>query len=185
MGGEQDFEKEYWGTCVNTFDEDQKHYEYAKLMGLHRTHYSFDVGNRRILDIGGGPSSMLLKCVNLKEGKICDPLEFPSWVYERYKLHNITVETKEAEELTEDGWDEAWIYNCLQHTTDPEKIVHNALRSAPVFRIFEWVDQPPHPGHPHELTEASLNEWIGKPGNVIDLSSNGCFGRAYYNIKST
>ena len=37
------FEKEYWGNCANTFDEDQKHYVYAKFMEIPCNHYSFDV----------------------------------------------------------------------------------------------------------------------------------------------
>ena len=28
------FESEYWGDCTNTFDEDQKHYIYAKYLQL-------------------------------------------------------------------------------------------------------------------------------------------------------
>ena len=66
----EEFEKEYWGNCANTFDEDQKHYVYAKFMELPRMHYSFDAKGKRILDIGGGPSSMLLKCINLAKGKV-------------------------------------------------------------------------------------------------------------------
>jgi len=36
------FEKDYWGNCANTFDEDQKHYVYAHYMELTQIHYSFD-----------------------------------------------------------------------------------------------------------------------------------------------
>jgi hypothetical protein len=29
-----EFEKAYWGDCCNTFDEEGKHFVYAKLMGI-------------------------------------------------------------------------------------------------------------------------------------------------------
>jgi hypothetical protein len=177
-----DFEKSYWGNCCNTFDEEQKQFVYGKLMGLHRTHYSFDVSGKRILDIGGGPSSLLLKTINLTEGKVVDPIAYPQWTVDRYASNNISVSVSLGENIQDVGWDEVWMYNCLQHTVDPSKIIHNALKAAPVFRIFEWIDIPAHDGHPHELTEDALNGWIGQPGCVTTLAESGCYGRAYYGV---
>lgn len=177
-----EFEKEYWGDCCNTFDEDQKHYVYGELMGLQRNHYSFYVGEKRILDIGGGPSSMLLKVADLKEGLVVDPIKYPKWTTARYKMKNIKVNVDVGENVDESGWDEVWIYNCMQHAIDPQKIIDNAKRAAPVLRLFEWVDIPAHDGHPHELTEQNLNEWIGQKGKTIHLAKSGCFGKAYYGV---
>lgn len=178
------FEKEYWGNCVNTFDEDQKHYVYAKAMGLVREHYSFNAFNKRILDIGGGPSSMLLKCTKLKEGLVVDPIDYPQWTKDRYKCHNISVSVKGGEDVTETGWDETWIYNCLQHTEDPKKIIQNALNAAPLVRIFEWIDVPPHEGHPHELTEKFFKECFANAkllrSDTGTFAEQGCYGRAFY-----
>ena len=92
------FEKDYWGNCANTFDEDQKHYVYAHYMELPQIHYSFDAKNKRILDIGGGPSSMMLKCKNLAKGKVCDPLDYPDWTKQRYASHNIDVQVIHGKE---------------------------------------------------------------------------------------
>lgn len=177
-----EFEKDYWGDCCNTFDEDQKHYVYGRLMGLQQEHYSFKVGNKRILDIGGGPTSMLLKCKDLKEGKVIDPIQYPKWTMMRYLAKNINLEIIPGEDCIEYGWDEVWIYNCMQHAIDPGKIISNAKQAAPILRLFEWIDIPAHDGHPHELTEASLNEWIGQKGNVITLAESGCYGKAYYGV---
>lgn len=177
------FEKSYWGNCCNTFDEDQKHYVYAKFMSLNRIHYSFDVENKSILDIGGGPSSMLLKCVNLKRGKVVDPIEYPQWTRDRYALNNIEVDINIGENVNESGWDETWIYNCLQHTIDVNKIINNAKRASKTLRIFEWVDVPPHDGHPIELTKQYLDECIGLHGSrVVTLAESGCYGKAYYGV---
>lgn len=175
------FESQYWGDCCNTFDEDQKHYVYARYMGLKRVGYSFDVAGARIIDIGGGPTSMLLKTTNLGAGLVVDPLEYPKWTYDRYAAKGIDCLIFRGEDVIEEGYDEAWIYNCLQHTDDPRIIIRNSLFSAKTLRIFEWVDVPAHDGHPIELTSAKLDEWIGKEGQTIRLAESGCFGLAYFN----
>jgi hypothetical protein len=177
---EHDFEQQYWGTCVNTFDEEQKHYVYAELMELPRQHYSFVLPNISVVDLGGGPVSMMLKCQGLRSGLVVDPIEYPVWTQQRYREHRIDVLTMPAEDFGRTGFDEAWIYNCLQHTEDPERIIHNALRAAPVLRIFEWIDIPPHDGHPHELTAENLRAWIGQQsGSVYEYQRQGCYGRAF------
>jgi hypothetical protein len=176
------FEINYWGNCCNTFDEEQKHYVYASLMGIPKNHYSFNAQNKSIIDIGGGPVSMLLKATNLKKGKVVDPISYPRWTKERYAANKIEVAVQKGEDVKESGWDEAWIYNCLQHTDDPELIIANALKSAKTLRLFEWIDIPAHEGHPHELTEDALNKWIGCKGNTAFLNHSGCHGKCYYVI---
>jgi hypothetical protein len=183
MSDDHKFEVEYWGNCANTFDEDQKHYVYAKFMEIPQIHYSFDARNKRILDIGGGPSSMLLKCRNLREGKVCDPIDYPDWTKMRYASHNISVNVQSGEEVDEEGWDEVWIYNCLQHVDSVERIINNAKRAAPVLRIFEWIDIPAHEGHPVELTKQLLDDIIALPGSgTATLHESGCHGKAYYGV---
>lgn len=183
----QDFEHEisFWGDCTNTIGEDLKHFSYAPLMGLqHNGFWAFDVSGKRILDIGGGPSSMLLQCINLKEGKVCDPIDYPQWTKDRYKIKNISVQVIGGEYINESNWDEVWIYNVMQHCEDPEKIIENAKRAAPVLRLFEWINIPPHEGHPHMLIKENLEKWIGQEGNVtyLDGGLNNCFGDCFYGV---
>lgn len=177
-----EFEKKYWGDCCNTFDEDQKHYVYAHLMKLNQVGYSFDVANKSILDIGSGPTSMLLKTINLVKGKVVDPIAYPKWTVDRYAMKNIEVAVDIGENIDDAGWDEVWIYNCLQHAQNPEKIIANAKKAGKVLRFFEWIDIPAHDGHPHMLTEELLNQWIGSTGGTCTLAQNGCYGRAYYGV---
>jgi len=177
------YEIDFWGDCTNTFGEDLKHYTYAALMGMqHDGMWGFDVGNKRILDIGGGPSSMLLQCRNLKEGKVCDPIDYPNWTKDRYKTKNIDVQVIGGELINESGWDEVWIYNCLQHVEDPQKIIENAKSAAKTLRIFEWINIPVHDGHPHMLTKESLEAWIGQTGNTNYINENGCIGECFYGV---
>jgi hypothetical protein len=182
MDHDYEFEQNYWGDCTNTFDEDQKHYVYAKYMGLQQQHYSFNANNKRIIDIGGGPTSMLLKCTNLKQGLVVDPIMYPTWTRQRYSIKNIGVQVKPGEELTEQGWDEVWIYNCMQHAEDPALIIANAFKAAPILRLFEWIDIPAHEGHPWELTEENLTTWIGSKGQIVTLQEHGCYGRAFAGV---
>jgi len=177
------FEKDYWGTCCNTFDEDQKQYVYARLMGLQQRHWSIVVPEgTSVLDIGGGPTSMLLKTTGLSHGKVVDPIEYPQWTRDRYKMMNIEVDVKTGEDVTDLWWDEVWIYNYMQHAIDPGLIIDNAKRAAKVLRLFEWIDIPAHDGHPHELTEKALNKWIGATGGVTTLGESGCYGKAYFGV---
>jgi hypothetical protein len=187
MDDDLEFEKEFWGTCVNTFEEDQKHYVYAKYLGLEQMHYNFNANNKTILDIGGGPTSMLLKCKNLKYGKVVDPIEYPTWTKDRYTSHNIEVIVDSGENVNEKNWDEVWIYNCLQHVEDPNRIIQNALKAGKILRIFEWINLPPHPGHPHELTSSFFYNILKNVAKVkisgsVPLAENGCYGTAFYGV---
>ena len=182
MHDDLDFERQFWGDCCNTFSEDRKHFVYARFMELIPYGFHFDAGGKRILDIGGGPSSMLLKCANLKEGHVVDPIAYPEWTVSRYASKNIRVTVGRGEDIDECDWDEVWVYNCLQHTDDAERIIKNALSAAPVLRLFEWIDIPPHEGHPVMLTKDLLDGWIGNEGLVADLNESGCVGRAYANV---
>ena len=69
----------------------------------------------------------------------------------------------------------------MQHCEDPEKIISNAKKAGKLLRIFEWIDIPPHEGHPHMLTQENLEKWIGQKGHTTELNGvNGCYGKAFY-----
>jgi hypothetical protein len=187
--GHQVFEADWWGSCVNTFGEEAKQITYAHRMGLLNDPRNgkwpvYDVRGRSIVDLGGGPASMLLKCIDLGKGSmVVDPCPYPFWVQQRYQEAGIEYNPTPAEDFEGTGYHEAWIYNVLQHVIDPEKIVHNAKKAARRIRFFDWIDTPPHPGHPHELTAASLSKWLGGKGTVEEFKGeNGLFGRAFYGV---
>jgi hypothetical protein len=182
----QEWEREWHGTCQNTYGEEEKQLVYAEKMGLKTFHngkspYNFTItGN--ILDVGGGCVSMLLKCPNAK-GTIVDPCSFPAWVYERYALAGIKYEKMAAEDMVyENEFDEVLIYNVLQHVIDPERVVHNALRAGKLVRIFEWLEVGISLGHPHNLAEDKLNLWLKGYGRTENISRSGCIGLCYYGI---
>jgi hypothetical protein len=183
----QDWEKEWWGNCANTLREEEKQLEYAKRILLNvyfnaNEQYEIDCEGKSILDIGGGPISMLLKCKNVK-GTVIDPCNYPSWIAIRYDLAGIKYIKDKGENITEGLYDEVWIYNVLQHVEDPAKICENALRVGKVVRVFEWINMGVSPGHPHNLTEDKLNGWLKGYGKIEKMTGqNGCKGQCYYGI---
>lgn len=186
----QIWEAGWWGNCVNTFGEEMKQHLYAMRMGLTfhhdgRSPYNIDMNGASVLDIGGGPVSLLLKCTHVL-GVVADPLEVPAWVVMRYERAGITFNPTRGEDLKERGWDEVWIYNVLQHTQDPARIIRNAQKAGSVIRLFEWIDTTVNVGHPHSFTADQLNDWLNGYGKVEQLNGEaGCYGRCYYGIFPT
>lgn len=187
--GALDYEADFWGLCANTYHEEQKQLVYAQRMGLfaswHGAHPpTFNIGGRSVIDVGGGPCSLLLKCVERGRCSIIDPGEYPPWVSVRYKTCGIDYIRAPAEDPSkwDEPYDEAWIYNCLTHVTDPHQIIKNARRAALTIRIFEWLEDEPRPGHPHTLHAAELDEWLGVHGFTSHVDDSGAVGLAYYSV---
>ncbi len=182
------WESEWWGTCANTFGEEFKQLAYAEKMGMvpfHNTKspFNFDLKGKSVLDIGGGPCSLLLKCTNFSEAVVADPCDYPEWTETRYICSGIAVIKAKGEELPLDAkYDEVWIYNVLQHTDDPALILKNARTVSKLIKIFEWIDCGTSEGHPHELTEAKLNEWLGGEGKTDFINKNTAYGKCYFGI---
>jgi hypothetical protein len=197
MDHSDDFEAKFWGDCCRSFGEEVKQQLYMRYMGIPevvtwRSPVNYDFGGRSVIDIGGGPCSVLLKGENLKGGLVVDPGNYPSWVAACYDEAGIWQLQMEGEVFTgngvpgtvsehwPNGFDLALIYNCLQHCSDPARIIANARAAARELKMFEWVDIPPHEGHPHELKAADLNGWADQYGEVVELHGEyGCTGRAW------
>jgi hypothetical protein len=188
----QYYEQGWWGNCVNTFSEETKQITYAWNMGLSNVPDSYtgrwpqyDLAGKSVLDIGGGPSSILLKTVNGQGLVVADPCPYPAWVEARYAAMGIS-QFREPGETFNAGrlFSEVWIYNVLQHVEDPQKIIANAHRHAPILRMFEWVNCEPTLGHPWKLTKEDLDDWIGNgaDGTVAFVNENTAVGEAYFGV---
>jgi len=184
------WEAEWHGNCVNSLGEEYKQMAYARRMGLKAFHngkspFNFNLNGASVLDIGGGPYSLLLKCENFGVGTVVDPGDYPQWVAMRYGAAGINNLRIKAEELdTTIRYDEVWLYNCLQHTENPELIIQNARKIGRIIRLFEWIETGVADGHLHNLTEANLNAWLGGIGKVenINEAEGTCRGLCYYGI---
>jgi hypothetical protein len=120
--------------------------------------------DKSVIDIGCGPLSLLLR-VPVRSGVALDPINFED-LEGAYTQRGIKRLLKTGEALSdEDGhFDEAWIYNCLQHVQDPSEVLTSAMAVADTVRLFEWIGIPPYPGHLHELTA----ELLFKPFRAAD-----------------
>jgi len=183
-----EWEKNWWGNCQNTIYEELKQIIYAVKMGLRftpdeKTPYRIDLQGKSVLDIGGGPCSLLLKCYNGSKLTVIDPLKYPTWVYRRYFECGIALIEKKGEDIEAVNYDEVWIYNCLQHTEDPEKVIQQAKKAGKVIRIFEWIGTSASNGHLQILTEQRLNDMLCGNGKVeIFTGENGLKGKAFFGI---
>lgn len=185
----QKWEAEWHDTCINSYNEETKQYIYTRFMGLdeYKVNYygqiGWDFGEKSVLDVGCGPYSILMK----SKGKVkhgIDPCDYPQWVYERYKCADVLLHKIPAEDFTSPSiiYDEALIYNCLQHVIDPKKIIDNVLACSKLVRIFEWVDNGISDGHLHDLHADELDEWLGGTGKSNYIEIGPCVGKAYWGV---
>lgn len=186
----QEFERKWWGDCANTYGEETKQLVYARLMGLEAIELGygpcFDMMGRSVIDIGGGPVSLLLKVADAGRRVVVDPCDYPPWVIDRYTHCGIEHFMQRGEDVTvRTQFDECWIYNVLQHVEDPALVIKRARKAAKMIRIFEWINIPPHEGHPHELRAKTLDKWLRGNGVEVQLNEGGCVGRAYYGLFNT
>lgn len=182
----QVWEQKWWGDCCNSLFEEMKQITYVVKMGLKffhdgKTPYNIDMQGKSVLDVGGGPVSLLLKCCNVK-GTIIDPCNYPLWVMQRYILAGINFINTKAEEFETGVFDLGLCYNVLQHVENPELIIKNMKKICKEIRIFEWIENGVSPGHPHNLTELELNRWLGGKGKVEFLSEPALKGKCYSGI---
>ena len=186
----QRFEAGWWAGCENTYTEETKQHVYARCMAVPLVDYGgpgpqIDLGGHSVLDLGGGPVSLLLKAANSQRLTVVDPCPYPTWVWQRYFQADPSITLIQAEAETYKSplhYDEAWIYNVLQHVRDPEAVVQTARSSADLVRIFDWIDMPIYEGHPHSLSQEQLDEYFEAEGAVGELNEQGCVGRAYWGV---
>lgn len=187
-GEAQKWESEWHDNCINSYNEETKQYIYAKFMGLddykfnHYGQIGWDFASKKILDIGCGPYSILLKSKGEQLDGI-DPCNYPEWVYHRYNCANINIYKIPAEDFVTDiVYDEILIYNCLQHVINPWLIINNAKKYSKIIRIFEWIENGISDGHLHDLYPDDLDRELDGYGMRNYINVGPCIGKAYWGI---
>jgi 2-polyprenyl-3-methyl-5-hydroxy-6-metoxy-1,4-benzoquinol methylase len=171
-------EGEYWGNCLNlrAWGEFVKQEQYGREMDLFADYGDvggeLDMQGKSVLDVGGGPVSMTLRCYNSPKLVVADPLEWPPSALRRYKNYGIKFVRVTGEDLPNGGlFDEVWMYNVLQHVKDPALVLAKTISHvAPQgkFRIFEWINIPADTCHPHVLTPEMILNGI-KPMRALKI----------------
>jgi 2-polyprenyl-3-methyl-5-hydroxy-6-metoxy-1,4-benzoquinol methylase len=170
----------------NEYNENTKQYIYARKMGLDefKTNYyniiGWDFKDKKVLDMGGSGNSMLLKAKG--DRTVIDPIKPPNWMLERYKEAGIKFVNQKGEDKIKGEYDIGIIYNVLQHTENPIKILKNMLECCKEVRIFEWIEADISEGHIQNLKEEDLNKWLGGIGKVEYLREFPAVGKVYYGI---
>jgi hypothetical protein len=101
----QKHEAEYWGNCLGmrAWGEFVKQEMYAREMGLWEAYGNgtgeLVMGQRSVLDVGGGPVSMTLRCLNARYPTVVDPCDWPASVERRYRNYGIHFVRAPGEEL--------------------------------------------------------------------------------------
>ena len=170
----QNDEADWWGDCVNTFQEESKQRDYATRMGLVEESVNgkwpvYRLGGANVLDMGGGPTSLLLKCIERgAQCSVVDPCPYPEWVARRYEGAGIRYYEALAEDFMfgPGTYTEVWIYNVLQHVEDPEAIIRNAWRFARTIRLFEWIGTKKDAMHLSAPTPQELSTWLHGGGTA-------------------
>lgn len=185
----QSHEADFWNTCTQTYVEETKQFFYATRMKLPFNDYplsSIDFQGKSVIDIGAGPTSLLLKSHNYSRAVAVDPLmdTFPKWVIDRY--HSVGIETisQGGEDIdTTQRFDTCLVYNCLQHVQDYELIIYKARRVAKEIRIVEWLEVDADSLHPHVLTKEVLDKCLGGVGMVEQVHEPYMFdAKMYYGV---
>lgn len=136
------------------------------------------VRGRSVLDLGCGPQGLVTwPTLELGRTVALDPLRYRASDEAAYEAAGVERVVLPAEAFADDdGFDEVWIYNVLQHVRDPAQVLAVAQAVARQrVRLFEWVNVPPSVVHPHVTTIAGLVEafvgWL--PTHWVAGSAHG------------
>lgn len=191
---DQEYERAWWSDG-NNYAESTKQLTYLHRMRLVNTPTNgkwpvYDMNGASVIDIGGGPESVLLRMVNASRRVVADPCHYADWVYARYEHCGIESLRTPGEDLDmmpgpRPLFDLAIGMNVLQHVASEaaaERIVRNARHLAREVRWFDWIDMPLSPGHSVSPTQELLESWFGATGTTEWMDENGCHGRAWYAV---
>lgn len=168
-------------TLNNQYDYELNHHINIENFAQDRAAHSFmkreleivpDQKGKRILDVGGGPQSMLLDCFDFEYGEVVDPINYPQHIKKLSSLYpacNITFTHSSIEDYeNKEVFDEVWCYNVLPHAKDKYLFFNSILRcvrDGGILRIMEpW--NPGYEGHPLKVDGNTFN-YIKAFGKII------------------
>jgi 2-polyprenyl-3-methyl-5-hydroxy-6-metoxy-1,4-benzoquinol methylase len=131
--------------------------------------------NKSVLDVGCGPTSYVAENLIQSDNEGIDPLDYPSWVYQRYeklkfKVHKVQFESFKCKKK----YEIIVFYNALQHFFDLEKTASTAYRLCQKngrVIIREYLEIPSDEAHIHVLRKLELDKYFSSAGfNVKSYS---------------
>jgi hypothetical protein len=182
-------ESEFWHLYTAEVDTLKYQEQYMDALGIrddyfHAPDNSLNMSGLNILDVGGGPSSILLRTNNLrgnqhngiKNGVVIDPLIITEHQKLRYEYYGIEYIQDQSENIdkyySEEGYfDECIIYNCLQHVLDPIKILDKITFISKRIRIAEPLNIPTDNMHLHMFSKKYFDDYFSE--DKFDIHHNG------------
>jgi hypothetical protein len=171
-------ESEYWQIYTCEVETLKSQEEYIDAMDIrsdffHKPDNSLNMSGLNVLDVGGGPSSILLRTNKLRgnqhsgvnTGVVIDPLVITDHQKLRYDYFGINFIQDLSENIdkyySEKGFfDECFIYNCLQHVVDPIEILDKISYISKKIRIAEPLNIPIDNLHLHSFNENYFNDYF-------------------------
>lgn len=146
----------------------------------------------KVLDVGGGPSSILLRSNKnhselhdgFSEGVVIDPVKISEHQKLRYEYFGVRFIQDMAENITkyysENYFDECFIYNCLQHVEDPIRILDGITKVSKKIRIAEPIHIPTDKCHLHTFTEEYFANYFDNDKWEIEMQNIVTIGVRHY-----
>ena len=150
---------------------------FSDYSGIYGETGDLDFKQKKILDVGGGTASILLRAnggptrdsdakyswgssgknKTMSDGVVIDPVNIPPYAKQRYEHFGINFINDKAENVGKyynvySYFDECIIYNCLQHVEDPIKILDNVCKISKKIRISEPINVETDSLHLHTFT---------------------------------
>lgn len=172
-----------WGHCIGAevWAEFCKQEIYGQGLQLFKDYgikdtLELDMRGKSVLDIGGGPVSMTLRCINASKLVVVDPCPWPASVNRRYKNYGIEVIQAYGEDYKGSKFDEVWIYNTLRYVRDPERVIKNALAHSRVLRVYDFVWTPISGPYLQILDPTTMLVWLDTPViKYFNVTNEGAF----------
>lgn len=156
--------REHFNQSDNLDSVSEIHKRYVEDMGLSKDYPNMDMKGKKILDVGGGRTSLLLRCKNF-EGSVLDPL-FSMNGINPYNGTQIKVLDSMCEDMKEEGWDEVWACNLLRHVNNPVDAVKRILSSGKIIRVWEPISEKKD-GENFGMSVLDYRLLYGNMGNIV------------------
>lgn len=166
------------------FLKSAKHYEVSYEHYFRYTGVSKNLQGKSIIEIGPAKVAGLYFCKNYGKSYIIEPTVYQDAI--PFYDPEITFIHEAAETCDFPKVDEAWLFNVLEHTINPTKIVEICKKNCDTIRFFEPDGQGGKDiAHPHCITmdylklqfgEENVHQYIGGSVKENFHGANCCYG---------
>lgn len=134
-------------------------------LGIRHDYFDLNLDGKSVLDVGGGTTSILMKCKNFN-GAVLDPI----LAVAKSHYSGIRRLPFRYEDTNEGDWDEVWAYDFLAHVEDPHRCAGFLKGAGKTIRIMEWINVEKSPQNLTMFSALDLKLLFGQDGKVVTTS---------------